>query len=93
MDDRVVVVGAGHGAGQFVASLRHKKFAGEIVLIGDEAYFPYQRPPLSKKFLAGELPAERLYVKPADFYADSNIDVRLNTRVTAIKPPAARSIN
>ena len=84
MSERIVIVGAGHGAGQVVVSLRHKKFAGEIVLIGEEPYYPYQRPPLSKKFLAGELPAERLFVKPADFYADSHVDVRLDTRVTAI---------
>ncbi|NNC77516.1 MAG: FAD-dependent oxidoreductase, partial [Woeseiaceae bacterium] len=53
-------------------------------LVGDETYLPYQRPPLSKKFLAGEMPAERLYVKPASFYDDANIDVHLDTRVDAI---------
>jgi 3-phenylpropionate/trans-cinnamate dioxygenase ferredoxin reductase subunit len=54
------------------------------VLVGEEAWLPYQRPPLSKKFLAGELPAERLYFKPADFYDDHEIDVRLETRITAV---------
>ncbi len=57
---------------------------GRIVLIGDEPYLPYQRPPLSKKFLAGELAAERLYLKPVSFYDDPQIDVRLNTLITAI---------
>jgi 3-phenylpropionate/trans-cinnamate dioxygenase ferredoxin reductase subunit len=67
-----------------VASLRQKGFDGRIVLVGEEAWLPYQRPPLSKKFLAGELPAERLYVKPADFYDAPDIDVLLKTRIAAI---------
>jgi len=83
--NRVVIAGAGHAAGQAAATLRQKKFAGEIVLLGEEPYFPYQRPPLSKKFLAGELPAERLHFKPESFYSDSDIEVRLNTRVEEIK--------
>ncbi|MGH8166297.1 MAG: FAD-dependent oxidoreductase, partial [Woeseiaceae bacterium] len=65
---KVVIAGAGHAAGQLVATLRQKKHEGEILLIGEEPWLPYQRPPLSKKFLAGELPAERLYVKPPSFY-------------------------
>lgn len=84
--ERIVIVGAGHAAGQIVATLRQKKFAGNITLLGDEAWYPYQRPPLSKKFLAGELPADRLYVKPQSFYADRNIDVQLETEVTSINP-------
>jgi 3-phenylpropionate/trans-cinnamate dioxygenase ferredoxin reductase subunit len=81
---KVVIVGAGHGAGQVVASLKQKKFEGDIVLIGDEPYLPYQRPPLSKKFLAGELPPERLYFKPGSFYDDPRIDVHLETRINRI---------
>lgn len=81
---KIVIVGAGHAAGQVAASLRQKKFAGKITLLGDESWFPYQRPPLSKRFLAGELPAERLFVKPPSFYAQANIDVELNTLVTSI---------
>jgi len=54
------------------------------VLAGEDSWLPYQRPPLSKKFLAGELPAERLYFKPPDFYATADIDVRLETRITAV---------
>ncbi len=86
MQQQIVIVGAGHGAGQVVATLKQKKYPGRIILIGDEPYLPYQRPPLSKKFLAGEMPAERLYFKPESFYSDPNIDVHLNTRVTAIDP-------
>jgi 3-phenylpropionate/trans-cinnamate dioxygenase ferredoxin reductase subunit len=80
----VVIAGAGHGAGQVVASLRQKNFAGNITMLGEEPWYPYQRPPLSKKFLAGELPAERLYFKPQSFYDEPNISVLLDTRVTAI---------
>ena len=82
---KVVIIGAGHAAGQLVASLRQKKFSGEITLLGEEPWYPYQRPPLSKKFLAGAMPAERLYVKPQNFYDDDpNVHVIINTRVTAI---------
>ncbi|MBT8099789.1 MAG: FAD-dependent oxidoreductase [Gammaproteobacteria bacterium] len=81
MDNTVVIAGAGHAAGQVVASLKQKKFAGRVVVLGDEPYLPYQRPPLSKKFLSGEMPAERLYVKPASFYDDTDIDVHLNSRI------------
>lgn len=84
MTDTVVIAGAGHAAGQVVATLKQKKFSGGIVLIGDEPYLPYQRPPLSKKFLAGELAAERLHFKPSTFYDDANIDVTLSTSVTDI---------
>ncbi len=90
MSKRVVIVGAGHAAGQLVATLKQLKFAGDITLVGEEPWYPYQRPPLSKKFLAGEFPAERLYVKPRSFYEDDNIDVRLNTRISDIDCSAHR---
>lgn len=82
--ENVVIIGAGHGAGQAVVSLRQKQFAGNVTLIGEESWYPYQRPPLSKKFLAGKMPAERLYFKPPDFYDDPGLDVVLNERVTGI---------
>lgn len=84
MPGTVVIAGAGHGAGQVVASLKQHKFDGNIVLIGEEPFLPYQRPPLSKKFLAGELAPERLYFKPASFYDDPQVEVLLNTRVAGI---------
>lgn len=84
MTARVVIAGAGHAAGQLVASLKQQKFDGQIVLVGDETHLPYQRPPLSKKFLSGDLAAERLYVKPAAFYEDPQIELRLDTRIVAI---------
>ena len=84
MTERVVIAGAGHAAGQLVASLKRQKFDGQIVLVGDEAYLPYQRPPLSKKFLSGDLAAERLYVKPPAFYDDPQIELQLETLITKI---------
>ncbi len=84
MADTVAIAGAGHAAGQIVATLRQKKFDGSIILIGEEPWLPYQRPPLSKKFLAGELPAERLHFKPESFYDDPGIEVRLETRIDAV---------
>ncbi len=92
MTEQTVIVGAGHGAGQIVATLRQKQYAGRIVLVGEESWLPYQRPPLSKKYLAGELPADRLYVKPASFYEQPNIDVQLETRVQSIDRDANRVV-
>jgi 3-phenylpropionate/trans-cinnamate dioxygenase ferredoxin reductase subunit len=82
--ERIVIAGAGHAAGQLVASLKQQKFDGHIVLVGNEAHLPYQRPPLSKKFLSGDLAAERLYVKPPEFYDDPQIELRLDTMITKI---------
>ena len=65
-------------------TLRQKGYDGAIALVGDEPYPPYQRPPLSKKFLAGEVPADRLALKAPKFYADKDIDLKLGLRATAI---------
>ncbi len=89
--ETIVVAGAGHAAGQLVASLRQHEFGGRIVLVGDEPWLPYQRPPLSKKFLAGELAAERLFLKPESFYDDPLTQLRLETKITAIDR-AAKSL-
>jgi len=84
LTERIVIAGAGHAAGQLVVSLKQRGFAGQIILIGDEPYLPYQRPPLSKKFLAGELSADRLYVKPESFYDDPQIELMLSTKVAEL---------
>ena len=84
MSDTVVIAGAGHAAGQSALSLRQGGYAGRIVIVGEEAYPPYQRPPLSKKFLAGEIERERLYLRPEALFAKQEIELRLETRVTAI---------
>ncbi len=83
-DEIIIIIGAGHGAAQAVQSLRQKNFAGKIILIGDEPYIPYHRPPLSKKFLEGGMTIERLYIKPEKFYDNKNIERRLGCCVTMI---------
>ena len=80
----VVVVGAGQAGASLVAKLRSGGFEGDITLIGAEKVPPYQRPPLSKAYLLGEMTQERLYLRPVEFYADHNIKLRLGTRVTGI---------
>ena len=86
----VVVVGAGQAGASLVAKLRAVGFEGAITLIGGEKVPPYQRPPLSKAYLLGEMDEERLYLRPAEFYADQNIALRLDTRVTGIDRTAKR---
>jgi 3-phenylpropionate/trans-cinnamate dioxygenase ferredoxin reductase subunit len=81
---RVVMVGAGHGAGMAAANLRQYGFAGPITLIGEEPIPPYQRPPLSKAWLKGEADEDALTLKPASFYAEHGIDLRLGVRGEAI---------
>ncbi|MFD1158692.1 NAD(P)/FAD-dependent oxidoreductase [Roseovarius aestuarii] len=81
---RVVVVGAGQAGSSLVAKLRNGGFDGEVTLIGEEPVPPYQRPPLSKKYLLGEMELERLYLRPESFYEENGIDLRLNGAVTEI---------
>ncbi|MBU2166344.1 MAG: FAD-dependent oxidoreductase [Alphaproteobacteria bacterium] len=81
---RIVIVGAGHAGGSAAALLRQYGFDGEVVLIGEEPVAPYQRPPLSKALLKGEGQEEDLLLRPADFYVEQNIELRLGQTVTAI---------
>jgi 3-phenylpropionate/trans-cinnamate dioxygenase ferredoxin reductase subunit len=87
---RIVIVGGGQAASQAAATLRQDGFEGEVLVIGDEPQLPYQRPPLSKQYLSGEHPLERIYLRPAKFYDDRKITLRLGTRVTAIDRAARR---
>ncbi len=84
MSNTFVIVGAGHSAGQAVAALRQADFAGRVTLIGEEPHVPYQRPPLSKAFLAGTMPLEHIYLRPAKFYRDSEVELLLGERAEAI---------
>ena len=84
----VVIIGAGHAAGQAAASLRQAKYAGDITIVGDEAHIPYQRPPLSKAYLKGDQSADKVYLRAESFYADRNIAMKLSTRATAIDTTA-----
>jgi 3-phenylpropionate/trans-cinnamate dioxygenase ferredoxin reductase subunit len=80
----IVVIGAGQAGASCVARLRSKGFKGRITLIGEEPQPPYQRPPLSKGYLLGEMALERLYLRPESFYADQEITLRTGARVSAI---------
>lgn len=80
----VVIIGAGQAGAQAVVSLRAEGYEGPIRLIGDEAEPPYQRPPLSKKFLAGEIGFDRVELKPAEFYAGAHCELLLGTRAVEI---------
>ena len=91
MNDSTIIVGAGQAAAQIVASLRSEGYTGSITIIGDEKYLPYQRPPLSKSFLKGEIAEDRLFIKPIEFYADARCELKLKSRVTAVDR-AARTV-
>jgi len=80
-----VIVGSGHAGAQGAESLRREGYAGRIVLIGAEPHLPYQRPPLSKKLLAGELTFERALIKSAAYYEQARIELRRGERVRAIE--------
>ncbi len=84
----VLIVGAGQAGAQVAMSLRMANFEGSIALIGAEPDAPYERPPLSKDYLAGEKTAERLQLRPADFWTTRNIELRLGERVTAVDAAA-----
>ena len=81
---RVVVVGGGHGAAEAVIALRQKGWQGEILMLSDEPYLPYQRPPLSKAYLNGSVDAEALTLKRSALYEKSAVQIRLNCRVSQI---------
>lgn len=84
----VVVIGAGQAGAALVARLRTQGHTGPVTLIGEEPAPPYQRPPLSKAYLLGEMEAERLWLRSAEFYAENDITLRLDRRVTAIDTAA-----
>ncbi|HPD92016.1 MAG: FAD-dependent oxidoreductase [Rhodobacter sp.] len=84
----IVVIGAGQAGSALVAKLRASGYDGALTLIGDEPVPPYQRPPLSKKYLLGEMGVERLILRADSFYADQAITLKLGQPVTRIDPAA-----
>lgn len=84
MTQTCLIIGASHAAGQLAVSLRQGGWVGPIKIIGDEAYPPYQHPPLSKDFLSGDKSVEDILIRPESLYADANIDLILSTRVSQI---------
>lgn len=85
---KIVVIGAGQAGASLVARLRKGGFDGDITLIGAEPVPPYQRPPLSKAYLLGDMAMERLFLRPESFYSDQNITLKLGQSVAEIDPVA-----
>src|SRR5690348_4277627 len=90
MYGQIVIIGAGQAADQAAHTLRRKGFTGKLVVIGDEPSLPYQRPPLSKKYLAGALERERLLLRPLQFYSEHLVEIRIGRRVQEIAREARR---
>lgn len=88
--NRIIIIGAGQAGGETAQRLRQGGFKGDITLIGDEAHAPYQRPPLSKKYLSGKLEMDRLLLRRADLYAEENIALLRSTRAVWIDRASKR---
>ena len=84
MKNDVVIIGAGHSGGMMAISLRQQKYNGSILLIGEEPFLPYQRPALSKGFLAGDIEEKRLYLKSQQYFDKNNIHIIPGTKVISI---------
>ena len=84
MTQHILIVGAGQAAIQTIDTLRRKGFAGQLTLVGEEPWLPYQRPPLSKKFLSGGMERDRLLIRPATFYAEHRVDTHLGRRAVEL---------
>ncbi|PXA97287.1 pyridine nucleotide-disulfide oxidoreductase [Nostoc sp. 3335mG] len=82
----VLIVGGGHGGAQAAIALRQKGFAGSIAILGDETDPPYERPPLSKEYLARDKSFDRILIRPATFWTDRGIDLLLGRRVVRVDP-------
>ena len=82
----VVIVGAGHGGAQVAIMLRTQKFTGSIAMIGDEPELPYERPPLSKEYFAGEKEFERIQLRPAKYWDEREVTMLLGKRVVSVDP-------
>lgn len=86
----IVIVGTGHGGAQAAIALRQEGFDGTIALIGEEEFPPYERPPLSKEYLAGDKPFERILIRPERFWAERAVTLRLGERIVAVDAMARR---
>ena len=82
----VVIVGSGHGGAQAAIALRQNGHEDSILMVSRDRNPPYERPPLSKEYLAGDKPFERIMIRPEKFWADKNIDLRLGCNVNEIDP-------
>ena len=89
-EDRIVIIGAGQAGGRCAEGLRQAGVTRPITIVGDEPWAPYERPPLSKELLAGKIGVEKTQVRPEAWYAENNVELRQQTRVTAIDRAARR---
>ena len=85
-----IVIGAGQAGAEVVSKLRDEGHEDRVVLIGQEDYLPYQRPPLSKKYMAGEISLERLFLRPREFYQDKSIELHIGKSALKIDPNQQR---
>mgnify|MGYP006182130589 CR=1 FL=1 len=88
----VVIVGAGHGGAQVAIMLRTQKFTGSIAIIGDEPELPYERPPLSKEYFAGEKEFERIQLRPAKYWDEREVTMLLGKRGVSVDPVGHTSL-
>lgn len=84
----VLIVGGGHGGAQAALALRQRGFEGRVTMVTREAFPPYERPPLSKDYLAGERPFEKILIRPESFWSERNIEIRTGSAVVAIDSQA-----
>ncbi|MGV6871958.1 NAD(P)/FAD-dependent oxidoreductase [Pseudochelatococcus sp. B33] len=84
--ENIVIIGASHAGVSLAAKLREARYGGDLYLVGDESDLPYERPPLSKAYFLGQLSAERMLLRSAEFYRQRDIELRLSCRVEAIDP-------
>jgi 3-phenylpropionate/trans-cinnamate dioxygenase ferredoxin reductase subunit len=82
----IVIVGTGHAGAQAAIALRQHGYAGSIVMVGRDSVPPYERPPLSKEYLAGEKPFDRLLIRPPQFWAEREIALLLDANVRSLDP-------
>src|SRR6187399_3737843 len=88
MTSDIVIVGTGHGGAQAAIALRQHGFTGSIAMVGRDSVPPYERPPLSKEYLAGDKPFERLLIRPPAFWAEREVELLLETNVRSLDPLA-----
>ena len=91
MISTILIIGGGQAGAQAIDTLRREGFGGRLVLIGDEPQLPYQRPPLSKKYLSGEMPADRLVFRHRSFYDEHRIELKLGRQAVRLDA-AARQV-
>src|SRR6476646_8167211 len=88
MADTFVIIGASLAGGTAAVTLREAGFDGRVILIGAEAHLPYERPPLSKQYLRGEMPVDKMLLRPEEFYTANSIEIKLGIGAQRVEPGA-----